>query len=67
MKLQKAEKRVSGSHWYVDEDFDQFGFDIVGGLDLEEVRGVVDEEPHLVLGGQFNDRVKNFFDGVWGH
>ncbi len=37
VKLQKAEMRVSGNHWYMDEDFDGFGFDVVGGLNLEEV------------------------------
>ncbi len=36
----------------MDEEFDsRFGFDIVGGLNLEEVRGVVNEEPYPVLDG----------------
>jgi len=39
VKFHKAEKRVGGSQWYMDEEFDsRFGFDIVGGLNLGEVR-----------------------------
>ncbi len=37
MKIQEPEKGVSGCHWHVDEEFDRFEFNVVGGLQLEKV------------------------------
>ncbi len=67
VELQEAEEGVSGGHWYMDEEFDSFGFNIVRGFNLEEVRGMVDQEPHLVLGGPVDNGVEDFFDGLRGH
>jgi hypothetical protein len=47
----------------MDEKFDGVRFDIVGGLNLEEVRGVVDKESHLILGGPVDGGVKDLFIG----
>ncbi len=35
----------------MDEEFDRVVFNVVGGFDLEEVREIVDQKSHLILGG----------------
>ena len=50
----------------MDEEFERFWFDIIGGLDLEEARWVVDEESHPIFGSPVNYGVKDFLDGIWG-
>jgi len=66
VKFQQVEKRVSGGHGHMDEEFERFWFDIIGGLDLEEDRWVVDEESHPIFGSPVNYGVKDFLDGIWG-
>jgi hypothetical protein len=48
----------------VDKELEGLKLDIVGGFNLEEVRGMVDQEPHLVLGGPVSDVMEDFLD--WG-
>jgi hypothetical protein len=43
----------------VDEEFDKIRFDIVEAFDVEEVRGMLDEQSHLVLCCQVDNGVKN--------
>jgi hypothetical protein len=50
----------------MDEMFDGIGFNVVGGFDVEEVRGVVDEKFHPILGGTVDCGVEGLFDGFWG-
>jgi hypothetical protein len=50
----------------VDEEFDRVRFNVIGGFDLEEVRGVVDEESLPILGGPVDCGVEDLFDGFWG-
>jgi len=39
------------------------GIDVVGGFDLEEVRGVVDEKAHPILGSPVVCGIEDLFDG----
>jgi hypothetical protein len=59
VKFQKAERRVYRSHWDMDEEFDAFGLDIVGDLNLKEIKWVCNEENHLALVFLINNGIKD--------
>jgi hypothetical protein len=49
----------------MDEELDHVGLHIVGDFNLEEVRGVVDDQSHLGLESLVYDGFENVLNGFW--
>lgn len=65
VKFQDAEEGVNGGHWNMDEQLDVLSFHVVGDFDLDQIRQMGDEQPHLVAEGPVGDGIEDVFYCLW--
>ena len=70
MKVEKGEiSRCRGGsqwgHWNMDEQLDVLSFHVVGDFDLDQIRQMGDEQPHLVAEGPVGDGIEVVFYCLW--